>query len=690
MMIDANMPDELLEHEWEAIDWNVYTDRVEALQRNLAIAAKKGKNKAVTAIQWRIIESVEARVLAVRAVCGKMPKPGVDGVVWRTSAEKMRAACLLTPIGYRAKSLYLQKFTPKNQLKERHIKISTYHDRAMQVLYKFALDPVSEATADTKSFAFRKHRSTFDAHSYLMRAFSRSNPPRYALKTDIKACYATISHQWLLNNIPINKYFLREMLKAGHFFKGEFFPVDDIGISLGSPISPIIANMTLDGLQDAIYTGLHGRAYDIDFADGELIRYADDILIITRTRDGAERAKEILIAFLAVRGLVPSEEKTSIVDINVGLDFLSRYYYRVDGIVLSMPSEEAIAKLKNELYEMILPYRGGQKKLIKAINYKLVGWANNHKITSAEPAFRNIDAFVTSVLFNHCKIIHRRMKETTIKKKFFSRNADGTYTYFLVGNPQTRVKHISQTIMITHKPIAIQNNPYIDTDYFEARSNERAIRNVSGKYKEIWERQEGKCYYCGNPILVDEERCVVYVDLELPSNKEISAYVHDSCSRGTFELCETDYNLMENQSATDLLLKRLQCGVGTFVKGRQTHSKYAPLHKYFQTCDKNYLSLKFDDIEKIIGQPLCRSARTDKYYWAFPYRNTFSLSWKSNGYALKSVDIAKGTVTFEKKTSNIDGVSAEIPYEILYEPIPYGAKVKLRLSIEAIRKEYNF
>jgi RNA-directed DNA polymerase len=137
----------------------------------------------------------------------------------------------------------------------------------MQTLYAYSLDPISESTGERKSFAFRRGRSTQDIHAFILKAFEMENPPRYIIKADVKACYASISHDWLIKNIPIDPHVLREFLKAGHVFNGEIFPPSDFGISLGSSISPILGNMTLDGAQKAIFEGLHGREFDVDFAD---------------------------------------------------------------------------------------------------------------------------------------------------------------------------------------------------------------------------------------------------------------------------------------------------------------------------------------------------------------------------------------------------------------------------------------
>ena len=101
------------------------------------------------------------------------------------------------------------------------------YDRAMQALYAFALDPVSESTADPKSFGFRPYRCTHDACGHLFIALAKKYSPQWILEGGIKGCFDNISHNWLIDNIPMDKSILKQFLKAGFVFKGELFPTED-------------------------------------------------------------------------------------------------------------------------------------------------------------------------------------------------------------------------------------------------------------------------------------------------------------------------------------------------------------------------------------------------------------------------------------------------------------------------------
>ena len=94
--------------------------------------------------------------------------------------------------------------------KERKVNIPVAYDKAMQVLYAYSLDPVAESTADRKSFAFRRGRSMLDVHAYICSMFDGPEPPYWVVKADVRACYDSISQDWLLENVHMDKKVLRQ------------------------------------------------------------------------------------------------------------------------------------------------------------------------------------------------------------------------------------------------------------------------------------------------------------------------------------------------------------------------------------------------------------------------------------------------------------------------------------------------
>lgn len=342
---------------WNNWNWQEAEEHLLEMQRKVASAATSKDSALLKAAQQEILQSLGARMLAVRHASETSSGPGIDGVHLSRPADKMQMAMGLREDikNYKATPTRLLVVQPKRG-KERSIKIPIIYDRAMQTLYAYTIAPVADIKGDKKSFGFKRCRSAMDAHHYVMKIFSDSidgeglfeKAPEYIVLTDVKACYESITHRWLMNNIPMDKNVLQEFLKAGHVFDGEFFPAESHGISLGSGLSPYLANMTLDGLQNVIYQGLYEQGA-VDWNGGNMVRFADDIIVSARTKNQAYDIMGIISRFLRVRGLMLSPTKTKVVKAENGFDFLSRHYQRVDGMIFSRPSDSAVADFKMEL-----------------------------------------------------------------------------------------------------------------------------------------------------------------------------------------------------------------------------------------------------------------------------------------------------------------------------------------------------
>lgn len=252
----------MLSAQWKSIDWHKAEREVNRLQIRIVKATQQKDYNAVKRLQYLLTHSFYAKALAVKRVVTNDGRrtPGVDGVLWNTPAKKMAAALSLTDKRYRARPLRRVYIEKKDKKKKRPLGIPTMYDRAMQALYALALEPVAETTADGKSFGFRKGRCAQDACEYLFNALSRKHiSPKWVLEGDIKGCFDHISHDWLLANIPMDKNILKQFLKAGFIYQRELFPTEE-GTPQGGIISPILANMTLDGIEKKLVERFHTNA----------------------------------------------------------------------------------------------------------------------------------------------------------------------------------------------------------------------------------------------------------------------------------------------------------------------------------------------------------------------------------------------------------------------------------------------
>ena len=204
----------------------------------------------------------------------------------------------------------------------------------MQALYLLALDPIAETTADPNSYGFRPSRSTADAIAHCFQTLSRKTSAQWILEGDIKSCFDRINHDWLIAHVPMNKEILRKWLKAGFMEKHVLHPTEE-GTPQGGIISPVLANLALDGLERTIAEKFGNKSHRANGCKVTLVRYADDFIVTGTSKELLEQqVKPLVEAFLAERGLELSSEKTHITHIEDGFDFLGQTVRKYRGKTL--------------------------------------------------------------------------------------------------------------------------------------------------------------------------------------------------------------------------------------------------------------------------------------------------------------------------------------------------------------------
>lgn len=206
--------------DWNSISWSQCHRIVQRLQVRIVKATQEKRWNKVKALQRLLTHSFSGKALAVERVTGNKGKntPGVDQEKWSTPCDKYQAIHSLRSKGYKALPLR-RVLIPKSNGKMRPLGIPTLKDRAMQALYAFALDPIAEVLGDEHSYGFRKERSTADAIEQCFTVLARGCAAEWILEADIEGCFDNISHEWLMNHIPLDKKILKEWLKAGYMDK---------------------------------------------------------------------------------------------------------------------------------------------------------------------------------------------------------------------------------------------------------------------------------------------------------------------------------------------------------------------------------------------------------------------------------------------------------------------------------------
>lgn len=411
--------------QWGQLDWSDCEHQVRRLQARIVKATREGRHGKVKALQWLLTHSFSGRALAVKRVTGNKGKDtsGVDGLVWRSSEAKARAVGSLRRRGYQPQPLR-RIYIPKPNGKQRPLGIPTMKDRAMQALYLLALDPVAEVVADPNSYGFRPVRSTADAIEQCFKLLSRKSAPVWVLEGDIVGCFDHINHDWLLNNIPTDKAILERWLKAGYIEKGTLFPTEE-GTPQGGVISPVLANMTLDGLERTLRT--HFVRKDLGRGCGKynpkvcLVRYADDFVITGASREVLEgEVKPLVEHFLGERGLQLSPEKTRISHIDNGFDFLGQHLRKYRGKLLVTPSKKNVQVFLKKVRRIIhLNAAATQSELIYALNRVILGWCMYHRHIVATRIFRKVDHVLWHRLWRWAQRRHQNKNANWVLHRYW-------------------------------------------------------------------------------------------------------------------------------------------------------------------------------------------------------------------------------------------------------------------------------
>lgn len=503
----AGAPCYEVEIDWNRINWKKVNRNVRRLQSRIVKAVEEKRWGKVKALQWLLTHSFSGKALAVRRVTENRGKktPGVDGEVWDTPQKKAQGIVRLRQRGYRAQPLRRTYIPKKDGKRKRPLGIPIMLDRSMQALYKLALDPIAETTGDPNSYGFRKKRSTVDAIAQCFLCFRQKTSPTAVYEGDIRGCFDNFCHDWMMEYIPIEKRILKQWLKAGYIDRNVFYRTET-GTPQGGIISPVLANMALDGLEATIANQPHRGTKRQ--AKLHLIRFADDFVVTGSSKALlGEDIEPGVVEFVTERGLELSAEKTKLTDIEEGFDFLGQNVRKYKGKLLIKPSKDSVKRLMTKVRAIIKANPcASAGQLIEELNPLLRGWINYHRHVVSKKVFQKVDYDIYQALWRWARRRHRKKGARWIRKKYFDkqwtfrgqvRKENGTWRNVKLVRP-------AKVPIVRHVKIRAAANPYDPKweHYFEKRLQRKMEAKLQGKRSllHLWRSQNGVCPVCGEKI----------------------------------------------------------------------------------------------------------------------------------------------------------------------------------------------
>jgi RNA-directed DNA polymerase len=530
--------------DWQSVNWRKANRQVRNLRQRIFKAAQAEDWNKVRSLQKLMLRSYSNTLVSVRRVTqenkGKRT-PGIDGMKATSSGGKGRLVdYLMTFQPWKAKPAK-RVYIPKANGKLRPLGIPTVVDRCLQARVKNALEPKWEATFEASSYGFRPGRSCQDAISHVASITRSDGRKKWVVDADIKGAFDNISHDYVLaaiGEIP-GRELIKQWLKAGYVEYGTYHPTET-GTPQGGIISPLLANIALHGMEEAL--GIDCNPRNHNRRPRALVRYADDFVVFCESRADADQVIIVLNEWLAMRGLRLSEEKTHIVHLTDGFDFLSftiRQYSdvrrRTGAVRLITPSKEAVQRHRDVMRNEWLRLNGKPvATVITRLKPKIVGWANYYRHQVAAATFQEMDEWMVRRERRYAKRAHPHQPKNWRNERYWGRLHPKRQDNWVFGDKRTGtyLPKYQWTKIERYAKVrgtASPDDPSLK-EYWKERTKAKA-KELIPSYQKIAQNQEHICPICGEPLYNGEELQKDHIQPRYKGGPE---------SYGNYQLLHTD------------------------------------------------------------------------------------------------------------------------------------------------------
>jgi RNA-directed DNA polymerase len=511
--VAVNGPEDDL-FDWDQVDWDQAEREVRRLRQRIFTASQEGDLKRVRSLQRLMLRSRANALLSVRRVAqinAGRKTAGVDGrtALWAEAKAELVCWVQRRSASWRPRPAR-RVFIPKANGKQRPLGIPVIADRALQAVVVNALEPEWEARFEPRSYGFRPGRGCHDAIEAIYSTGKGQRSKRvWVLDADLAAAFDRIDHDHLLGQLgsfPARQR-VEHWLKAGVVDRGRFAPTDE-GTPQGGVISPMLLNVALHGMEEAAgvryLTGTHvGHT-----APGSpvVVRYADDVVALCHSREQAEQVKAQLANWLAPRGLAFNEDKTRIVHLSEGFDFLGFHVRRYsNGKLIIKPSTAAVKRFRHRLRTEMRDLRGGNAAMvISRLNPILRGWAAYYRTVVSKHTFTSIDSHLWWLTFKWAVRTHRNKPKHWVITRYYGMFNKARSDRWVFGDRDSGayLSKTAWTTIVRHQMVdgfASPDDPNL-TDYWAARKRRRKPPIDRWGLIQL-ERQHGRCPLCDQLLL---------------------------------------------------------------------------------------------------------------------------------------------------------------------------------------------
>ncbi|NES21181.1 MAG: RNA-dependent DNA polymerase [Symploca sp. SIO3E6] len=486
----------LYSESWKQLPWKKFRRNLFRLQHRIWKAIRAGDKARAKSLMKLVLRSRAARLLAIRQVTqlnqGKKTA-GVDGKKSLSFKERFDLELELGQNAHNWRPNKLREIPiPKKDGSMRILKVPTIRDRAWQCLVKYAMEPAHEATFHARSYGFRPGRSAHDAQKFLFHNLnSKANgKEKTILELDIEKCFDRINQRDLMERVIAPgkvKTGLWRILQKG--INPEF---PEQGTPQGGVISPLLANISLNGIED-----IH-----------QSVRYADDMVYVLKPGQNPDQILKKVEGFLTVRGLNVKATKTKVTASTDGFDFLG-WNFRVqsNGKFRSTPSEENLKTFNDKVKHIINNSNYGSKVKAEKLAPIIRGWRNYHRYCKMDGSRLSLWHTVNRAW----KVFNKEAKQNRFTVTQLVKKAFPSVSY-------SENKHVN---------VKGEKSPFDgDITYWSQRNS----KLYDGATAKTLKKQKHTCGHCGLPFLGGERVHLHHVDGNHSNWKPKNLLaVHESC-----------------------------------------------------------------------------------------------------------------------------------------------------------------